>query len=158
MTLGFDETQSQKLPALLGLPPATDDQQLILDTIQDLTRAEPDADDAPCIATAAKKHGAEPLDADTRAALERAAADGRRPIVAARKADVESKVDKAIDRGAIAPSRRVHWIALLDNDPGMHEVLASIGDGTAVPLTEIGHSGAESDTHLTPEREPHWFY
>jgi hypothetical protein len=37
-------------------------------------------------------------------------------------------------------------------------VLASIADGTAVPLSEIGHASAESDTQLIPDGVPHWFY
>lgn len=158
LTLSFDETQSQVLLALLGLPPETDDQQLILDTIQDLTRAEPDADDAPSIAAAAKRHGLELLDTDTRASLERDAAEGRRLIAATKAADIERKVDAAIDRGAITPSRKKHWTQLLTHDSAMVEVLASIADGTAVPLSEIGHSAAESDTQLTPDATAAWFY
>lgn len=37
----------------------------------------------------------------------------------------------------------------------MHDVLASIPNETAVPISE---TGPESDTQLTPDGVPHWFY
>ncbi|WP_264034220.1 hypothetical protein [Mycobacterium interjectum] len=40
----------------------------------------------------------------------------------------------------------------------MHDVLASIPNETAIPMSEIGHSAAESDTQLTPDGVPQWFY
>jgi hypothetical protein len=52
----------------------------------------------------------------------------------------------------------LNWVQLLDADPGMYDVLASIPDQTAVPLSEIAHASAESDTQLTPDGVPHWFY
>ena len=72
--------------------------------------------------------------------------------------DIERKVDAAIDRGAITPSRKRHWAQPLTHDAAMGEVLASIADGTAVPLSEIGHAAAESDTQLTPDGVPHLLY
>ena len=162
MALNLDDTQSAVLLALLGLPEDENDVQLILDTIQDVTRSPlvPDADDAApsAIAAAAKKHGLELLDTGTHEALKRDAAEGRRLKAAAAQAGVEAKVDDAIDHGKIAASRRKHWVSLLSADPGMADVLASIPNETAVPLSEIGHASAESDTQLTPDGVPHWFY
>ena len=156
----FDETQFAVLIALLGLPPDTGDVSLILDTVRDAVTDDDDDDDTQpsAIAAAAKRHGLDVLDADTRQALERDSAELRRVKAAAKQADIEAKVDTAIDRGAITASRKKHWVQLLDADPGMHDVLASIPNETAVPLSEIGHSAAESDTQLTPDGVPHWFY
>lgn len=143
MALTLDDTQSAVLLALLGLPEDTDDVSLVLDTVRDAVAVEPEAPSA--IAAAAKKHGLELLDADSHEALKRDAAEGRRLKAAAAKAKVEARVDDAIDKGKIAASRRKHWVELLSADPGMGEVLASIPDETAVPLSEIGHANAESD-------------
>jgi hypothetical protein len=155
----FDETQFAVLLALLGLPEDTDDLSLVLDTVRDAV-TEPDADDAApsAVAAAAKKHGLELLDRDTHEALKRDAAEGRRIKAAAAQAKVEAAVDDAIDKGKITPGRKKHWVSLLSADPGMETVLASIPAETAVPLSEIGHSAAESDTQLTPDGVPHWFY
>ena len=49
-------------------------------------------------------------------------------------------MDKAINRGAIAPGRRKHWLDLIYADPAMADVLASTPDETAVPLTEMGYN------------------
>jgi hypothetical protein len=73
-------------------------------------------------------------------------------------AQQQATVDDAIDKGKITASRRKHWVELLSADHGMHDVLASIPNETAVPLSEIGHASAESDTQLTPDQNPTWFY
>jgi hypothetical protein len=147
------------LLALLGLPEDTDDLSLILDTVRDAV-TEPDADDAApsAVAAAAKKHGLDVVDHDTHEALKRDAAEGRRLKAAAKQADVEAKVDAAVDRGAITASRRKHWISLLSADPGMETVLASIPNETAVPLSEIGYASAESDTQDIAADTVGWFY
>ncbi|BCZ24855.1 hypothetical protein MYSE111917_16610 [Mycobacterium senriense] len=144
MALTLDDTQSAVLLALLGLPEDTDDVSLVLDTVRDAVAVEPEAPSA--IAAAAKKHGLELLDADSHEALKRDAAEGRRLRAAADQAKVEAQVDAAIDKGKIAASRRKHWVSLIAADAGMGEVLASIPDETAVPLSEIGHASAESET------------
>jgi hypothetical protein len=53
-------------------------------------------------------------------------------------------VHAAINRGAITPGRRKHWLALLEADPGMEQVLASVPAETAIPMTERGH-GVDGD-------------
>ena len=72
--------------------------------------------------------------------------NGHPPIIQ----KVEATVDAAIDEGKITPGRRKHWVSLITADSRMADVLASIPDETAVPLSEIGHSAAESDTHSRP--------
>ena len=79
------------------------------------------------------------LDNDTAAALRRDAAEGRKIKTAAAKAKVEASVDDAVDKGKITPSRRKHWVTLIEADPGMADVLAAVPNETAVPLIEVGH-------------------
>ena len=111
------------------------------------------------VAAAAKKHGLDVVDHDTNEALKRDAAEGRRLKAAATQAKVEAAVDHAIGKGKITPGRRKHGVSLLSADPGMESVLGSIPNETAVPLSEIGHASAESDTqNLTPDQNPTWFY
>ena len=160
-TLEYDDAAAAVLLNQLGLDEDCTDSDLIQETIKDaLTPAPAIAGDAApsAVAAAAKRHGLELLDADTKASLERDSAELRRVKAAAKQADIEAKVDAAVDRGAITPGRKKHWVQLLDADPGMHDVLASIPNETAVPLSEIGHAAAESDTQLTPDGVPHWFY
>ena len=38
----------------------------------------------------------------------------------------------------------------------MADVLSSVPDETAIPMAEMGHATAESDTGL--DRAPDWFY
>ena len=161
MALTFDYTQSAVLLTLLGLPEDTDDADLVVETVRDAVVPLPPVtdDSAPsAVAAAAKRHGLELLDADTKTSLERDSAELRRVKAAAKRADVEAKVDAAVDRGAITPGRKKHWVQLLDADPAMHDILASIPNETAIPLSELGHAAAESDTQLTPDGVPHWFY
>jgi hypothetical protein len=67
---------------------------------------------------------------------------------------VEASVDDAIAKGKIAPSRRGHWVTLIQADPGMAEVLTSVPNETAVPMTELGHSLETNDADTGGE----WFY
>ena len=147
------------LLTLLGLPEDTDDADLVIETVRDAILPPPTGDDtAPsAVAAAAKRHGLEVIDVDTKTSLERDSAELRRVKAAAKQADIDAKVDAAVDRGAITPSRKKHWVQLLDADPRMHDVLASIPNETAIALSEIGHASAESDTQLTPDGVPHWF-
>jgi hypothetical protein len=165
MALDFDDTQSAVLLALLGLPEDTEDVQLVIETVKDCTRdpmlPPPPTDGTPAdgIAAAAKKAGLEVIDASSAEALRRDAAEGRRLIAAKAQADVEAVVDAAIDKGKIAASRRKHWVSLIANDPGMAEVLAAVPDETAIPLRELGHASAKSDTQSNELADPsEWFY
>ena len=159
MALTFDDTQAAVLLASLGLPENTDDLALVIDTVKDVTRDPmlpvPNDATASQVAAAAKKHGLELLDADTLAALQRDAQEGRRAVAAAAKAKVEAAVDDAVNRGKITAARKRHWVELITHDSAMAEVLAGIADETAVPLSEVGHS---SDTSRYNVEAGQWFY
>jgi hypothetical protein len=156
MTLTFDDEQTTALLEALGLPADTDDVQLILDTVADLAAQvagmTPEAPSS--VAAAAKRHGMEVIDTATADALRADAAAGRRIAAAAAKAKVEAAVDDAIGKGKITPARRKHWVELITADPGMADVLASVPNETAVPMTELGHSTDVDDQ----ADKPAWFY
>lgn len=159
MSLTFDDTQAAVLLALLGLPEDSDDLQLVIDTIKDVTRdpmLPPTPDAKPSdIAAAAKKAGLEVVDTDTANALRRDAAEGRKIAAAAAKAKVEAAVDDAVNNGKITPGRRKHWVSLIEADPGMADVLAAVPNETAVPLSEVGHA---ADTSRDLAEAGQWFY
>jgi hypothetical protein len=98
------------LLTLLGLPEDTDDADLVIETVRDAILPPPTGDDtAPsAVAAAAKRHRLEAIDVDTKTSLERDSAELRRVKAAAKQADIEAKVDAAVDRGAIIPSRKKH--------------------------------------------------
>ncbi len=156
MTLTFTDDQQTKLFDLLGLPPDTDpaDIEAILAVVDDLVQQANAGSGKPSdIAAAAKRHGLEAVDVDTMTALRADAAEGRRLVAAAAKAEVEGKVMAAIGKGKITPARKQHWINLITADPAMADVLASVPDETAMPLTEIGHAVSSDDVADTPD----WF-
>jgi hypothetical protein len=160
-TLEYDDADAAVLLNQLGLPEDTTDTELIQETIKDaLTPAPPIAGDAApsAVAAAAKRHGLDVIDTDTRQALERDSVELRRVRAAAAQAKVEAAVDDAIDKGKITPGRKKHWASLISADEKMADVLAAIPNETAVPMSEIGHASAESDTQLTPDGVPGWFY
>jgi Mu-like prophage I protein len=139
MTLTFDDSQTATLLEALGLSPDADEPDVIMATVADLAAqaAGITADKPSTIAAAAKKAGLEVIDTDTADALRRDAAEGRKIAAAAARAKVEAAVDDAINDGKITPSRRKHWVSLIEADPGMAEVLAAMPNETAVPLTEL---------------------
>lgn len=56
-------------------------------------------------------------------------------------------VDGAIDKGKITPARRDHFMALMKADPvGTTTLLNETLAEAAIPLTELGHAAAKSDT------------
>lgn len=59
---------------------------------------------------------------------------------AAAQQRIEASVEDAVRKGKITPARRKHWVTLITADPGMAEVLASVPNETAAPMTEAGHS------------------
>ncbi|TWS21784.1 hypothetical protein FK268_22930 [Tsukamurella sputi] len=126
--------------AVLGLDDtATSDD--VLAAVTDLATAEAAGAGAPsAIVAAARKRGLTVLDADQVAKLRRDALEGQKIQAKANTDRREGLVAAAINRGAITPGRRKHWLALLEADPGMEQILASTPAETAVPLTEIGHS------------------
>lgn len=157
MALELDDTQTAVLLDALGLPADTADAQLVVDTAVDLAAQAEGVDPAKpsTVAAAAKRNGLEVIDKDTADALRRDAQEGRKIAAAAARAKVEASVDDAINKGKVTPGRRKHWLTLIEADPGMADVLASIPNETAVPLAEIGH-GTDNGGDLA---EPAgWFY
>lgn len=156
MALSFDDTQAAGLLDALGLPPDTLDPELIVATAVDLAAQAAGMNPAQpsTVAAAARKAGLEVVDGPTLTALRHDAAEGRKIAAAAAKARVEAAVDDAIRKGKITPPRRKHWVALIEADPGMADVLASTPPETAVPMTEIGHGTDVDDI----AKRPSWFY
>ncbi|WP_369815635.1 hypothetical protein [Mycobacterium sp. 852002-40037_SCH5390672] len=60
-----------------------------------------------------------------------------------------------MSKGKITAARKKHWQMLIEADPGMAEVLASVPNETAVPMTELGHSLEPVDAGAD---KPAWFY
>lgn len=153
MAMQFDDTQAAALLDALGLPADTAAVDLVVQTAADLAAqvagmnpAQPSS-----VAAAAKRHGMEVIDTATADAMRADAAAGRQIAAAAAKARVEAAVEDAINRGKITPSRRSHWVSLIEADPGMADVLAAVPNETAVPLTEVGHS-VEAELASPPAR------
>lgn len=158
MALTFEHDQAAALLEALGLPDDTTDMQLVLDTVVDLAAqaAGVDPEKPSTVAAAARQAGLEVIDHDTAQALRRDAAEGRKLAAAAAQQKIEASVDDAISKGKITPARRKHWVNLIGADPGMAEVLASVPNETAVPMTEIGHSVEASTEDLAEASR--WFY
>lgn len=157
MTLTHDDTQAAALLEALGLPADTNNADLVVATVADLAAqaASINAEKPSTIAAAAKKAGLEVFDSETADALRRDAADGRKIAAASARAKVEAAVDDAIEHGKITPSRRKHWVSLIEADPAMAEVLAAVPNETAVPITEVGHSA--DGAHALADTGQ-WFY
>jgi hypothetical protein len=157
--LTFTDDQAAQLLDMLGLPPDTTDADTVLATVQDLAsdeQSEGDMTKPSAVAAAAKRHGFEVVEAASLESLRREATEGRQLKASVERQKIEASVDDAINKGKIAISRRKHWVNLIGADPGMAEVLASVPNETAVPLTEIGHSvGSEGIDGLAETAE--WF-
>lgn len=155
----FTPEQIAALLEALGLPPDTADAQLVVDTAVDLAAQVEALDPAKpsTVAAAAKRHGMELIDEATVATLRADAATGRQMAAAAAAAKVEATVDDAIAHGKITVPRRKHWVDLITADPAMADVLASVPNETAVPLTEAGHS-ADKVAATGDPAESGWFY
>lgn len=143
MALTFDDDQAGKLLELLGLPGDTMDVDTILATVEDAVKQAGEQKPSD-VAASAKRLGLEVLDNDTIEALRRDAAEGRQIKAAAEAQRIAAAVGTAISKGKITVARREHWVKLITHDPAMADVLASVPDETAVPLTEIGH-GVDSE-------------
>ncbi|XTP37170.1 hypothetical protein ACORG1_13525 [Mycobacterium sp. TJFP1] len=159
MALTLTDEQAAALLDALGLPADTTDLELVVDTATDLAAQVADLDPAKpsTVAAAAKRAGLEVIDSDTLAALRTDATEGRQIKAAAERQKVEDAVAAAVNKGKITPARRKHWINLITADPGMAEVLASVPDETAVPMTEIGH-GVDAADGRPGESRDSWFY
>lgn len=141
MAITLDDTQTADLLTALGLPADTTDPDLVVETVKDLAVQVADLDPAKpsTVAAAAKRAGMELLDKDTAEALRHDAAEGRKMIAAATQQRIEASVEDAIRKGKITPARRKHWVNLIAADPGMADVLASVPNETAAPMSELGH-------------------
>lgn len=156
MALTFDDDQAAALLEALGLPTDTNDVSLIADTVKDAATASTAETAQPsAVAAAARRVGLGVMDSDSMEALKRDAAEGRQIKAAAAKQRIEASVDDAITKGKITPARRKHWVALIEADPEMADVLASTPDETAVPMSEMGH-GVGNDG--PPPQGEGWFY
>ncbi|RFZ34976.1 Mu-like prophage I protein [Mycobacterium marinum] len=156
MALMFDDDQAAALLDALGLPADTTDIDTALATVKDAVTASTAENAQPsAVAAAARRVGLELIDADTITALRRDANEGRQIKAAAARQKIEDTVADAISKGKITPARRKHWLNLIEADPGMAEVLASVPDETAVPLTEIGHGVGNEDTNGPTDT---WFH
>jgi hypothetical protein len=148
MALTFTDDQAAALLDMLGLPADTTDVDTVLATIQDCAtdeQSEGDMAKPSAVAAAAKRIGFEVIEAASLESLRRGATEGRQLKAAVERQDIETTVDEAIRKGKIAASRRKHWVSLIGADPGMAEVLASVPDETAMPMTEIGHGVANKE-------------
>lgn len=156
MALTFDDDQAAELLQVLGLD-ADSAPDIIAATIKDAAQASTAADAQPsAVAAAARRVGLGVMDSNALAALQRDANEGRQIKAAAAREKIETVVNAAINRGAIAPSRKQHWLTLIEADPEMEKVLASTPDETSVPMSEIGH-GISGDEPGGEERTG-WFY
>lgn len=158
MALTFDDDQAGALLQALGLPNDSNDLELAVQTAADLASQVADTDMAKpsTVAAAARRSGMEVLDKDTAAALRRDAQEGRRIAAAAAHAKVEAAVDDAVNKGKITAARRKHWVTLIENDPDTANVLASIPNELAVPMSELGHQ-ADMD-RPSDSTASGWFY
>ncbi|MBS4104011.1 phage protease [Tsukamurella paurometabola] len=136
----IDPTVWATLLDALGLD-ATATADDVLAAVQGLVDKEAATDGAPsAIAAAAGRAGLEVMDTDTATALRAAAAEGAQIKAAAAAQRREQVVNDAIKAGKITRARAGHWRTLIEHDPGMEQVLASIPRETAFPVTERGHS------------------
>ena len=101
--------------------------------------------------------GMDVVDIDTLAALRADAAEGRQIKAAAARQKIEDTVNAAVSKGKITPGRQKHWVDLITADPAMADILASVPNETAVPLTQIGH-GVDNQEGINPGSRADWFY
>lgn len=95
-----------------------------------------------------------------RGALEQLRADaeqGRVLAAAMHKRDIGDKVSAAVQRGAITPADKPHWLAVLEVDPSKADVLASLPNEFAVNLTEKGYGVNDDDNHDDLIEAAPWF-
>jgi len=156
MALMFDDEQAAALLDALGLPTDTTDIDTALATVKDaVTASTAETAQPSAVAAAARRVGLELIDADTITALRRDANEGRQIKAAAARQKIEDTVSDAISKGKITAARRKHWVTLIEADPAMAEVLASVPDETAVALTEIGHGRGGEATDAPTDA---WFH
>ncbi|WP_156296389.1 phage protease [Mycobacterium paragordonae] len=156
MALMFDDEQAAALLDALGLPTDTTNIDTALATVKDaVTASTAETAQPSAVAAAARRVGLELIDADTITALRRDANEGRQIKAAAARQKIEDAVSEAISKGKITAARRKHWVTLIEADPAMAEVLASVPDETAVPLTEIGHGRGDEATDAPADA---WFH
>ncbi|ETB31463.1 phage protease [Mycobacterium avium] len=157
MALTLDDEQAAALLDALGLPADTGDVELILATAKDLAAqaAGMNPEKPSTVAAAARKAGLEVVDTATLTALRHDAREARTLKAAAVQQRIEAAVDDAVTKGKITAARKGHWITLCTHDEKMLEVLASVPNETAVPMSELGHSIEPADAGADQQA---WFY
>ena len=76
--------------------------------------------------------------------LQADAAAGRVAREAQLKAEREGLIDQAVRDGRIAPARRAHWLAQLEADAGLAEVIAGLPQ--IINTTEAGYTGGVDES------------
>lgn len=132
MALQFDDTQETELLEALGLEAGTDAATVLL-AIADLVTTAPDP------SVAASAGGGILIDPAQYETLKASAAQGVTLKAAAAKRDRDTAIGKAISEGRVTPAHRSKWEALLDTDPSMAKVMASMPAIVSTATTELGH-------------------
>lgn len=137
----FTPEQITRLLEALGLTADVTDPETVVLAVEDLATAPTDA------ASVAAKTGGLVIDPAVYETLKAEAERGRTVAAAAATREREQAVNAAVSKGAIPPARKQHWMTVLEADPTMAKVLASMP--TVIPLTEIGHAdpGLGGDDH-----------
>ncbi|WP_128646336.1 phage protease [Rhodococcus sp. BS-15] len=128
----FSPEQLTRLMEALGLKPDETDAEVVVLAVEDLATAPVDA------AAVAAKTGGLVIDPTVYETLKAEAERGRTVAAAAATREREQAVNAAITKGAIPPARKAHWMTVLEADPTMAKVLASMPN--VIPLEELGHS------------------
>lgn len=153
-SMNFDDTQTAELLKLLSLgsdASASDVLAALTALVETSTAASAGPGDKEVAAgalnieqirAAAEKKGLTMVDASTLESIRAQAEAGAAAQQQLALQDREKKVNAAIGAGKIPPSRKDHWCSVIEHDPGMAEVLASLPDNL-VPVAETGHNGDE---------------
>jgi ATP-dependent protease ClpP protease subunit len=139
--VAFSDEQLTTLRQRLGVSDDADEATILAALDEALIeRADPPA--APNV-----PEGSVLVDATTFDELRAQAAQGVEARTEQLRAQREAQVTAAINDGRIAPARRDHWLAQLEQDPGASQVLASLAPGL-IPVEARGADNApEGDVH-----------
>lgn len=138
----FTPEQITRLLEATSLGADVTDPEAVVLAVEDMATTPVDA------ATVAAKTGGLVIDPVAYETLKSEAERGRTVAAAAATREREQAVTAAIQKGAIPPARKAHWMTVLEADPTMAKVLASMPN--VIPLTEIGHANPGGDDGQTP--------
>ncbi|OZF44272.1 MULTISPECIES: phage protease [Nocardiaceae] len=133
----FTPEQITRLLEAVGLTTDVTDAETVVLAVEDLATAPVDA------AAVAAKTGGLVIDPTVYETLRSEAERGRAVAAAAATREREQAVNAAVSKGAIPPARKAHWMTVLEADPTMAKVLASMPN--VIPLDELGHCNPEDD-------------